>query len=191
MREKSKNTDRRTLYTKLVIKDTFLELKRKRALDSISITELCKLAEISRGTFYLHYANISEVLDELIDDALSEVMGTGEKSEGAEAFEGEKSIFPLCDFIRNSKKYRCLFSDDTLTGRIVNQIAAKREKNFLNGMTSETGLTAEEFRVLSFFQISGCYALVRQNISLSESQWCPKQEVLDKFLKAGYTVFEK
>lgn len=190
MREKSKKTDRRTLYTKSAIKDTFLELKRKRALDSITITELCKMAEISRGTFYLHYGNISEVLNELIDDALSDVMGTGEKLEGAESCEGEGGICPLCHYIRRSKKYRCLFSDDTLTSRIVNQIVSKREKDFLNGMP-ETGLTADEFRMLSFFQISGCYALARQNISLSENQWCPMRGVLDKFIKAGYATIKK
>ena len=67
--KKARKTDRRSVYTRNVIKDSLLSLLAEKDLADISISELCREAEINRGTFYLHYDNTSEVLDELFDDA--------------------------------------------------------------------------------------------------------------------------
>jgi DNA-directed RNA polymerase specialized sigma24 family protein len=55
MAEKTKKEDRRIRYTKQVIKDTLLQLLEKNHFAKITVTELCRRAEINRGTFYLHY----------------------------------------------------------------------------------------------------------------------------------------
>ena len=39
-------------------------------ISDISITEIVKLAGISRNTFYLHFSNIFEVLDEITDEVI-------------------------------------------------------------------------------------------------------------------------
>ena len=53
MSEKAKKQDRRTRYTRQTIKDTFLELLKQKSFTKITVTEVCKNAEINRGTFYL------------------------------------------------------------------------------------------------------------------------------------------
>ena len=57
MSEKTRKQDRRTRYTRQTIKDTFLEIvKAQKSFTKITVTaEICKNAEINRGTFYLHY----------------------------------------------------------------------------------------------------------------------------------------
>ena len=55
MSEKTRKQDRRTRYTRQTIKDTFLELLTQKSFTKITVTEICKNAEINRGTFYLHY----------------------------------------------------------------------------------------------------------------------------------------
>lgn len=66
----SRKTDRRTLYMQTVIKEALLELLHEMSFDKVSIASLCRQAEITRPTFYLHYDNLMQVLDSLIDDAL-------------------------------------------------------------------------------------------------------------------------
>ena len=56
--------------TKGMIKDALLELLQNTPYEKITVTALCKHSEITRATFYLHYNNIDDVLDELLDDAL-------------------------------------------------------------------------------------------------------------------------
>ena len=52
--DKQRKTDRRTLYTRQLIKDVFLEELSKKSYSKLSVSEICKIAEINRGTFYLH-----------------------------------------------------------------------------------------------------------------------------------------
>lgn len=53
----AKKEDRRVRYTKLAIRESFLGLLREKPIEKISVTEICKRADINRGTFYSHYAD--------------------------------------------------------------------------------------------------------------------------------------
>lgn len=67
--------DLRIQKTRAAIKSAFLELRRKKPIEKITVTELAKLAEINKATFYLHYSDIYSLADEVIDDILSEIQG--------------------------------------------------------------------------------------------------------------------
>ena len=57
--KKARKTDRRTLYTRMAVKDALLELLKEKEYADITVADLCRAAQLSRGTFYLHYGNIS------------------------------------------------------------------------------------------------------------------------------------
>lgn len=50
-----KKIDRRVKYTKQAIRDGFLKLLSIKPIEKISVTEICREADINRGTFYAHY----------------------------------------------------------------------------------------------------------------------------------------
>lgn len=63
--------DRRTRYTKAAIREAlFMQIKTK-PLGKVSVTDLCRLAQISRPTFYLHYEDINALLDEIGQDMIA------------------------------------------------------------------------------------------------------------------------
>lgn len=47
--------DRRVRKTKQAIKNAFIQLLNKKDLEKITIQDITELADINRGTFYLHY----------------------------------------------------------------------------------------------------------------------------------------
>ena len=53
--DKTHRTDRRTRYTRQAIKEILLEELKTKPYSKITVTEICKKAEMNRGTFYLHY----------------------------------------------------------------------------------------------------------------------------------------
>lgn len=57
--------DRRTRRTKKLLKEAFIELLSKKKLNEITVKELCDLADINRGTFYLHYQDIYDLKQQL------------------------------------------------------------------------------------------------------------------------------
>ncbi|MDO4598725.1 MAG: TetR/AcrR family transcriptional regulator [[Ruminococcus] gnavus] len=62
--------DKRVIKTKKNLKATLIELMEEIPFEQISITELCRRAEISRITFYTHYSDKYALADEIFDDML-------------------------------------------------------------------------------------------------------------------------
>lgn len=57
--------DRRIVKTKAAIREAFISLLDQKRLEDITVTELAKEADIQRKTFYLHYNNINEIVEEI------------------------------------------------------------------------------------------------------------------------------
>lgn len=56
--------------TKRKMKSAFLDLARNTPINKISITNLVAHANVSRGTFYTHYENIRDMLEDIGQDLL-------------------------------------------------------------------------------------------------------------------------
>ncbi len=66
--------DLRIQRTKASIKSAFLELRAAKPVEKITVTELTKLANINKATFYLHYSDIYALSDEIEDSLIDEVL---------------------------------------------------------------------------------------------------------------------
>ncbi|MBB5172388.1 TetR/AcrR family transcriptional regulator [Texcoconibacillus texcoconensis] len=56
--------DRRVLRTKKRIRDTFAELIEEKGLDRVTVKDLTEQADINRGTFYLHFHDKYDLLEQ-------------------------------------------------------------------------------------------------------------------------------
>lgn len=65
--------NRRTIYTLEAIKSAFLALLETKELSKITVTEICRTANINRGTFYHHFSDTQAVFNQIEDELLSEV----------------------------------------------------------------------------------------------------------------------
>lgn len=63
--------DKRILKTKRSLKKTMTEMLDREDFEHISITELCRRAEVSRITFYSHYSDKYALLDDIFNDLLA------------------------------------------------------------------------------------------------------------------------
>lgn len=66
--------DLRIKKTKAAIKNAFMELRSKKALEKISIKELCELACINKSTFYSHYEDIYALSDALEIEIVTSIL---------------------------------------------------------------------------------------------------------------------
>lgn len=179
-----KRTDRRALYTKKAIQEAFLRIKRTKEYNGITVADICREAEISRGTFYAHFSNIAEVLDTLLDDALA---GKDYLREYLSAPQSEaKCAHPFCRFVRDSQELRCILFDDALGHIVVKKLTAIYKDAYIREIrNSGAALTDQEAEALFYFQINGCFAVSKQYSNLGAEEWCPVQDVIDQFIKDG------
>lgn len=182
--KKVRKTDRRTLYTCRAIKDALLELLRTKDFGDITVADLCRVAEISRGTFYLHYTNIPEVLEELFDDALENTHSMLIQIDCADIAPDSGSV-PLCRFLRENIRYQPLFFSDSLRPHIIRRITQLNRDGFVEEMRKKTGLAPEILQSIFDFQINGCLAVARSHIRSSDEEWDSIQCGIDRLLRSG------
>ena len=183
-----RKTDRRIRYTKKAIQEAFLRVKKMKEYNAITVADICREAGISRGTFYAHFGNIAEVLDTLLDDALS---GMDYLQEYLSAPQPDaKCAHPFCRFVRENTEMRCILFDDALGHIVVKKLSELYKETSIQAIRSRgTSLTVQEAEVIFYFQINGCFAVSKQYRNLENEEWCPVQNVIDQFIKAGISSF--
>ncbi len=57
--------------------DTFLKIRAKKKLEKITVTEICKIADINKSTFYAHFHDVFDLSDfletQIVDGILSSI----------------------------------------------------------------------------------------------------------------------
>ncbi|MGN5881914.1 TetR/AcrR family transcriptional regulator [Staphylococcus simulans] len=64
--------DARSMKTKKTIKETLLELLKHQSIEQLSVTDICDSCQIGRRTFYDHFINKFEVIEQLIEDYITD-----------------------------------------------------------------------------------------------------------------------
>lgn len=67
-----KKLDRRVRKTRALLLQSLIQLMKKKDIKDISVKELTDLADINRGTFYLHYSDIYDMLKKTEDELFEE-----------------------------------------------------------------------------------------------------------------------
>ena len=65
-------TDRRVRRTKTLLLQGLMQLMESKDVKDISVKELADLADINRGTFYLHYSDVYDMLSQIEDELFAE-----------------------------------------------------------------------------------------------------------------------
>lgn len=66
--------NRRILYTKKVIKESLIVLLQNKEIHQITVTNICKEADINRGTFYAHYKDAFDLLQSMEDELFDQIL---------------------------------------------------------------------------------------------------------------------
>lgn len=60
---------RSAVRSRRLINEALAELIKEKPVDKITVTDIVKRADINRGTFYAHYADVPDVLEHQVEDA--------------------------------------------------------------------------------------------------------------------------
>ncbi len=87
-------SDLRVVKTKKSISNAFIKLLAKKDFRSITITEIAKMAEINRKTFYNYYSSVDDIMKEIVDSSLLYICGdTLDKVDFKKLFENPELMF--------------------------------------------------------------------------------------------------
>lgn len=66
--------DRRVRKTRQALEEAFLALAQQKPEDQITVAELTALADVGRGTFYLHYQTVQELADQITAEHITDLL---------------------------------------------------------------------------------------------------------------------
>ncbi len=110
--------DRRYKRTERLIKETFLQLLEEKDLTQITISEISRVADLGRGTFYLHYSDINNLYESIEQDLTERLLNCFRSCfPTTERMNSKKMIDGILSYIKSEKKLFCILvrSDDGKT----------------------------------------------------------------------------
>lgn len=108
--------NRKVKYTKLVLKNSIVELLKHKPLSKITVKELCELSDINRGTFYTHYTDVYDLLDKIskafIED-ISAYLSTFTEDEHDSSYDYTDIVEKIFEYIfKNNALCSAILSDN-------------------------------------------------------------------------------
>jgi AcrR family transcriptional regulator len=71
MKNKEAKESRKIRYTKMILRESLMDLMKKTPISTISVKEICAKADISRSSFYKYYTNQYDLLQKTEDETLA------------------------------------------------------------------------------------------------------------------------
>lgn len=63
-----KKMNRKRAYSQRVIQEAFLELSKTTLISKITVTDICRVADVNRTTFYSNYDDISALVESIVSE---------------------------------------------------------------------------------------------------------------------------
>lgn len=154
----SENEDRRVRRTKKLMQRALAQLLTEKPLSAISVREIAELADINRGTFYLHYRDIYDMARQLQDEMIEKfdrIVNSHARRESAD------ELFPLLTELFGLLAENADFTqvmvgkngDAAFLDKLKNIV---REKCLADAMTMLNIKNTDEFEYFYNYIVSGC-----------------------------------
>ncbi|WP_163972065.1 TetR/AcrR family transcriptional regulator [Oceanobacillus halotolerans] len=187
----SEKLDRRKKYTRHVLKNSLIQLLAKKPITSITVKEICELADINRSTFYTHYADHYDLLDKIeeeITEDMNEYLSSYRFTIEEESLQMTQK---LLEYITQNKfMFQTLLNkngDPTFEQRLMH-IA---QRFMMNSWRNGNDVDELYLRYLSTFVVSGAINVIKDWIENDMDQ-SPKEMafLINDFTNYGVSYME-
>lgn len=186
--------DRRVRKTKKLLKDCLTRLLKEKKIQNITVRELTEMADLNRGTFYLHYRDVFDLLEQTEAELLNTFNQlinshdarelTGRPSEVlSEIFSMARDEAPLVEILLGEN------GDLNFLNRLK---ALVREKCLRSWMEVYRHADSLAFEAYYSFIVSGCVGLVQHWLQ-SGMQQSPQElaALAERIIAHGTDALEK
>lgn len=153
--------DRRVKYTKMVLKESFINLLEKKDISQITVKEICEDADINRATFYSHYTDVYDLLKKIENELLENVNVYLSQLYHKEVNETQLTEKIFTYIKENAKLCRLLLSergDLSFQKKIMILVYDK----IINDLTDNSNISREDAEYVYSFAIMGCVGIVQK-----------------------------
>ena len=153
-------TDKRSVKTRKAIKLSFFKILKTKDISEINITEITNAANINRNSFYTHYKNINNILDDINNDICNYVGKILEKHPYNEMINNPYIIINEFSKVISNNNYIAEYlifskSSNKLARKLKNGICDKFYQSYLNSVDRADPMA----RYMIAYVISGVFEM--------------------------------
>lgn len=161
--------DRRVRKTRALLLQGLVKMMETHDIQDISVKELTELVDINRGTFYLHYDDIYDMLHKVEDEMFQEFNEIMDhEPTGTEILSSRETLLDFFCFLNRHRDLARVMigphGDLAFVNRLKDQIQ-KRTLQFLESAQSNAN-----YEYLCSFIITGCVGVVETWLNASDPQ---------------------
>lgn len=153
---------RSSIRSKNLIKKAVVKLIHEKEFSKITVSDIIREADISRGTFYAHYSDVDSVLDHIENEELEALMGYVDRF-GLEnvVTNVEEIIKQICEYMgRDMEYYRMLARSKVLNNFMWRLIEVYYDKLLDIVLSNEKANNREEANAYLIYVTSGAKSVI-------------------------------
>lgn len=152
-----KKEDRRIKYSKMILKSSLLELLQDKPIQKITVTEICRKADINRNTFYAHYFSPENLLTQIEDELFQQLTGSIKSSTKTETL-----ILEICQLIYANKALSTIIFSEHGNNNFLERMKAHGHANFMREwQASPNQYDPETLEKLYTFIVNGTVGIIQ------------------------------
>ena len=162
MKNDNLQTNRKTRYTKMVLRNSLTELMKEKSILGITIKDICELADVSRSTFYAHYKDQYDLLQQIQEETIASIEKLLEKYNDDDSKNG--IILMLEELLRyiadNGESIQVLLSENGDINFQKKIFGFTRRKQVMKYFAGKFDEKTPEYAY--FFTVNGSIVLIQQ-----------------------------
>lgn len=157
-----KKEDRRVRRTKKMLTQALTQLLQEKQINEITVKELTDLADMNRGTFYLYYKDIFDMLDKVEDglfEALDSIVSLHQKDDVLQ--QTKPFLLDLFRFIGDNREMCSVLLSPHGDMNFLHRLNEVLRQKCLQMWPHEQGKTDADFEYHYSFVVYGCVGVFR------------------------------
>lgn len=158
----NKTVDRRVRKTKRILKESLATLLLEKNLNNITVQELVNLADINRGTFYLHYQDIHDMLSQIEAEMLEEMEELTQRFPPSMTDTPKPFIQDMLQYIADNHTFCKMLLGPYGDMAFVEKLKKLVEERCLYSLMKNWPKNdAQRYRYFASYTIAGCIGLIQ------------------------------
>lgn len=153
--------NRKIKYTKMVLKNSLIKLLNEKPISRITITEICEEADINRATFYAHYSDQCDLLQQIEQELIDDIMKYLEKysfhEEDPESVQLMEKIF---EYIKENSKVCSVLLGERGDKKFLKDVLLIVQKQCIVEWTTKKSMNKEMAEYLYSYATNGSVGFI-------------------------------
>ena len=160
---RSEKDDRRVKYTKMVLKESFIALLEKKDISKISIKEICEDADINRATFYAHYNDQYDFMNQIQNELLKNI-----EKHLSTYIQNDLPVIPIdmveqiFEYIKENAQICKLLLSERGDLNFQKRVFMLVYEKIINDITKSGTISKEDAEYIYAFTLTGCIGVIQK-----------------------------